>query len=306
MTHRYDIIGDIHGYADELEALLTKLGYTETSGAFRHPEDRRAVFLGDYIDRGPKIARVLEIVRSMVDAGIAFAILGNHEVNALRYHTKDSDGYPLRPHTSKNRSKHQATLDQIAEPFPHQWRFWLDWFARLPLWLDLGGFRAVHASWDREAIAVLRDAGPLTGTTLKRFSVKGTSDHQAISRLVSGPKATVLNESTVSMIGSLRKRVRVQWWKTSSPDTAQAAVFPSSSFLPALQIVFPQVDGYEADAPPVFFGHYAVPVSESIVALNAACLDFGIAENGHIGAFRWDGERRLIAEKLIWQARIGT
>jgi hypothetical protein len=61
-----DIIGDIHGRADELEALLKKLGYREHSGCYRHPH-RNALFLGDLIDRGNQNARVVRIVRDMVD-----------------------------------------------------------------------------------------------------------------------------------------------------------------------------------------------------------------------------------------------
>jgi len=49
----YDLIGDIHGHADELRALLTKLGYNQLEGSWSH-ENRKVVFLGDYIDRGPK------------------------------------------------------------------------------------------------------------------------------------------------------------------------------------------------------------------------------------------------------------
>ena len=49
----YDVIGDIHGHADQLEALLAKLEYTCTDGAWQHPQ-RTAVFLGDFIDRGPR------------------------------------------------------------------------------------------------------------------------------------------------------------------------------------------------------------------------------------------------------------
>ena len=69
--NKYDIIGDIHGHADELQALLEILGYQQGS----HPEGRKVIFLGDYIDRGPKIREVLETVRGMVDAGQALAIL---------------------------------------------------------------------------------------------------------------------------------------------------------------------------------------------------------------------------------------
>ena len=49
-----DFIGDIHGHADKLEKLLIKLGYTQVDGAYSHP-DRKVLFVGDYIDRGPKI-----------------------------------------------------------------------------------------------------------------------------------------------------------------------------------------------------------------------------------------------------------
>ena len=75
-NHRYDIIPDIHGHHRKLVRLLDGLGYR------RHPEGRMALFLGDYLDRGPEIREVLHTVRGMVEAGDALAILGNHESNA--------------------------------------------------------------------------------------------------------------------------------------------------------------------------------------------------------------------------------
>jgi predicted MPP superfamily phosphohydrolase len=77
-----DLIGDIHGHADQLEALLQKLGYTKTNGAYAHPE-ATALFVGDYIDRGPKIRETLEIVKAMVESLNALALMGNHEYNAF-------------------------------------------------------------------------------------------------------------------------------------------------------------------------------------------------------------------------------
>ncbi len=65
----YDLIGDIHGHYDKLVALLSRLGYRDDGEAHRHPEGRKVIFLGDYIDRGPKIREVLHTVRGMVDAG---------------------------------------------------------------------------------------------------------------------------------------------------------------------------------------------------------------------------------------------
>jgi hypothetical protein len=80
---KFDVIGDIHGYAKTLRRLLEKLGYEEVGARYTHPDHRRVIFLGDYIDRGPNIRETLGIVRAMVDAGSALAIMGNHEFNAL-------------------------------------------------------------------------------------------------------------------------------------------------------------------------------------------------------------------------------
>ncbi|MCS0635566.1 polynucleotide kinase-phosphatase [Streptomyces sp. LP05-1] len=75
LTGPFDIIGDVHGCSAELEALLTRLGYAD--GA--HPEGRTAVFVGDLVDRGPDSPGVLRRVMSMVRAGTALCVPGNHE-----------------------------------------------------------------------------------------------------------------------------------------------------------------------------------------------------------------------------------
>jgi protein phosphatase len=82
----FDIIGDVHGCFDELVALLTELGYEVASDATTasHPEGRRALFLGDLVDRGPQTPAVLHLVMGMVRDGIALCIPGNHEVKLLR------------------------------------------------------------------------------------------------------------------------------------------------------------------------------------------------------------------------------
>ncbi|MCL2300243.1 MAG: polynucleotide kinase-phosphatase [Firmicutes bacterium] len=78
----FDIIGDVHGCFDELCELLTQLGYDAETHA--HPEGRKAVFLGDLVDRGPKIPEVLTLVMSMVSAGSALCVPGNHDMKLLR------------------------------------------------------------------------------------------------------------------------------------------------------------------------------------------------------------------------------
>ncbi|PMB04246.1 polynucleotide kinase-phosphatase, partial [Fischerella thermalis CCMEE 5328] len=99
----FDIIGDIHGCCDELEALLEKLGYVKggqggeiaclssptsptlwDAPTYYHPQGRKAVFLGDLIDRGPRILDTVKLVRNMVVAGTAICVPGNHENKFLR------------------------------------------------------------------------------------------------------------------------------------------------------------------------------------------------------------------------------
>ena len=85
-TGPFDIIGDIHGCYDELYALLEKLGYVVDSEncTATPPEGRRVVFLGDLCDRGPKNIEVLRLIMSMVQAGAAYCIAGNHDAKLLK------------------------------------------------------------------------------------------------------------------------------------------------------------------------------------------------------------------------------
>ncbi|MBM4344549.1 MAG: AAA family ATPase [Deltaproteobacteria bacterium] len=85
----FDIIGDVHGCADELKALLGELGYrrTDRDGAevFAHPHGRRALFLGDLCDRGPATPEVYRTVVAMVRHNAALCLPGNHDVKLLRW-----------------------------------------------------------------------------------------------------------------------------------------------------------------------------------------------------------------------------
>jgi protein phosphatase len=89
----FDIIGDLHGCFDELVELLTQLGYSvekqsnvpgSLAYSVKPPEGRKVVFLGDLVDRGPKIPEVLRLVMSMVQAGTALCVPGNHDIKLMR------------------------------------------------------------------------------------------------------------------------------------------------------------------------------------------------------------------------------
>jgi protein phosphatase len=90
----FDIIGDVHGCCDELESLLQQLGYLATTlepdssiwgnRACTHPEGRKAVFVGDLVDRGPRIVDTVRLVRNMIAAGSALCVPGNHDMKLMR------------------------------------------------------------------------------------------------------------------------------------------------------------------------------------------------------------------------------
>ena len=109
----FDVIGDVHGCRPELEQLLTELGYILERDAAgrpvgaRHPDGRRAIFVGDLVDRGPDTPGVLRLVMGMVAAGTAFCVAGNHEVKLL----KALRGKNVRRSHGLDASMEQLTLE---------------------------------------------------------------------------------------------------------------------------------------------------------------------------------------------------
>ncbi len=131
----YDIIGDVHGYASLLKKLLTELGYKKTVSGYSHP-DRKAIFAGDFINRGPEIRKTINIVRSMVENGNAYAILGNHEVNAIMYYLK----FKKKDLQVKVQKKYFMTLSKTIDeftPYTDELVSHLKWLRSLPLFLEI-------------------------------------------------------------------------------------------------------------------------------------------------------------------------
>ena len=305
---KYDIIGDIHGHADTLRALLAKLGYTEGEGVYRHPA-RRVIFVGDFIDRGPKIRETLKIVRAMTDAGTALAVLGNHEFNAIRYHTFVR-GEPLRPHNQRNESQHRATLEQIAIPDPAEWADWLGWFKALPLFLDLGGLRVVHAAWCADSVRLL---GHRRCGDMKLLVDSGGCEYAAASMLLSGPEVALPEGCSVpDREGHLRTKMRARWFgprRNGHPVTYRSLILPVSDEVPGGEVsvdVLATLPHYGEEEPPVIFGHYWIPpLAPRCLARNAACVDHSIAckTGGMLTAYRWNGEALLSDANFVAEPR---
>ena len=305
----YDLIGDIHGHADELVSLLEKLGYTKRQGVYRRP-DRKVIFLGDFIDRGPKIREVLETVKPMVEEDAALAVMGNHELNAIAYQTEDlcNPGERLRRNTPKNNKQHAQTLSQLDDV---ELRSYLDWFRQLPLFLDLDGLRAVHACWDRDAAqqasAGLIEHGGVTDDFMRSACREGEPLFDPIETLLKGKESPLPNGlSFADKDGHVRTKTRVRWYLSPEGHTYRTYAMTNQvdCDFKLETDVYSDAAPYPPDDKPVFVGHYWLSARRpELLAVNVACLDYSVAKDGFLCAYRWDGEHKLTNDNFVWVGR---
>lgn len=313
----YDIIGDIHGHAEELVFLLELLDYDRhRGGVYSHPV-RKAVFLGDLIDRGPKIRETLHIVRGMVEAGHAYCLMGNHEFNALAYHTRhpnDPNRF-LRKHDGregKNVRQHFQTVLQVpaGELYGH-----LEWFRTLPLWLDLGELRIVHACWDKTAICQIQKDwnldGGITTEFLAEATTPDTSLFNAVEDVLKGkelelPQGVFFHDKD----GHRRRKLRVKWYESPQNQTYHTYAFQSGETFPSDPLpseLEQKIVPYPVQDPPVFIGHYWLQAeTPAPLAPNVACVDYSVAKCGMLCAYRWNGERQIQEQNYRWVNAFST
>ncbi|MGB7329317.1 MAG: metallophosphoesterase, partial [Rubripirellula sp.] len=305
MSKQFDIIGDVHGHANELVSLLETLGYRRHGQGYRH-SDRKVIFVGDFVDRGPAIYEVIKIARAMVDAGDALAVMGNHEYNAIAFHTprpRREDEW-FRPHLEKNLKQHQATLDQLS---PSELADAIAWFRTLPVAIEIGGIRVAHASWQTRDIdcinEVLADAGRFSPDFLAMSEDAESDLNNAIENVLKGPELQMPDgHSIVDKAGYRRDSVRIKWYEDGTGRTYRQHHLGSDE-VPEVEIVtddLADVDIYPRDAVPVFVGHYWLTGTPTPLAANVACTDYSVAKGGKLVAYRWDGESELSADKFHW------
>jgi Calcineurin-like phosphoesterase len=171
-TGAFDIIGDVHGCGDELELLLERLGYSvSVSGTDANrraqtsaPLKRRAVFVGDLTDRGPRSPDVLRIVMAMVASGQALAVPGNHDVKIWRW---------LSGRNVSITHGLNASVEQFGTETPAFRDGVKEFLAGLPtyLWLDRGALAVAHAGIRSDML------GRLDGK-VGHFCIYGDTDGQ--------------------------------------------------------------------------------------------------------------------------------
>ncbi|MBW4424128.1 MAG: polynucleotide kinase-phosphatase [Nostoc desertorum CM1-VF14] len=166
----FDIIGDIHGCCDELEILLQQLGYQKGEGAkeqksreeelstfsstslwntptYYHPEGRKALFLGDLVDRGTRILDTVKLVRNMVEAGTAFCVPGNHENKLLR--KLRGKNVRVNHGLEQTLAEIEALPNEMREPFTKELQKFLDSLISHYV-LDDGRLVVAHAGMKQE------------------------------------------------------------------------------------------------------------------------------------------------------------
>lgn len=305
----YDIIGDIHGHASRLEQLLKRMGYERDGDGWRHP-DRQAIFVGDFIDRGPEQVGTYRLVRSMIDRGAALAVMGNHEFNAVAFKTPhpEQPGERLRPHTEKNRNQHAAFLEQVGEDSALHDEI-IAWFKTLPLYLDPEGLRVVHACWHDSSLETLNPLLDhrqcLHADAWPDAARKGTDVYNAAETLLKGFEIPLPpGESFLDKQGNERRHIRTRWWEQRGGTVRSVALMDDATreALSEERVPSGVLPGYTDDKP-VFVGHYWLRGTPEPMSDRVACLDYTVTEpapEGKLTAYRWSGEKSVNREEFVW------
>lgn len=214
-TGPFDLIGDVHGCCDELESLLTLLGYRRESISdgpgftWRHPAGRTAVFVGDILDRGPRILDTFRLVRSMMLTRTALAVQGNHELKVYR-HFKAAKPEPrpsilqtLREIEQEEPGTQRETIGELMEfieGLPHH------------LVLDGGRLVAAHAGLredlqGRDSALVRNQA--LFGDANARFDEESDATRMEWVHQYRGRALVVYGHTPVAESGILNRTINI-------------------------------------------------------------------------------------------------
>lgn len=136
---KLDIVGDVHGELEALRKLMKVLGYDENGN---HPKNRKLVFVGDLVDRGPDSPGVVFFVKNLIDNGNAQMVLGNHEINVLQHKAKSGSGWYFDKQLKKDKDYlpfKVTSENEKTEIF--------NFLSKQPIALENKELRVVHAAW---------------------------------------------------------------------------------------------------------------------------------------------------------------
>lgn len=319
----FDIIGDVHGQLTALRGLLPALGFQPNGSSYSSPAGRHIIFVGDIVDYGPDSLGVSQLVKRLVDDGVATCLMGNHEYNLLEA------WYGIQ---SPRKSGQVVYDDACANP---EWEPIIEFLGTLPIAMEFEHFRVIHAIWDDRAmpaLGALEHAGahspncPSTRWFASPFvdqAIRPDLPTFLIPESNDVPHAVVIKgtediaeEPFVDTAGKTRTNVRVCWWK-SYPSDAKLTIFGHFRTLPPFgdSPLFaashpqgtPEYDAWIKDH------HYRVPEKGQVAVpdhIRGVCVDHqgvtAFREEGAprvqvLGAFRWP-ERDVIWRTFDAQA----
>ena len=244
----------------------------------------------------------------MIEEKEALAVMGNHELNALAYHTDDPKGSGkfLRSHIDKNVKQHRQTIEQLK---PQELASYLDWFRTLPMWLDLDGLRAVHACWDEQSMTRIaqarKDNEGITTEFLRSACKEGNPLFGPVEVVLKGKEGKLPDGASFEdKDNHVRTEIRTRWYLPPHGHTYRTYALQSDEIVCDLrleQAVIESAAPYPVDAKPVFVGHYWLSAQRpELLAENVACLDYSVAKCGFLCAYRWNGEQKLSKENFVW------
>lgn len=277
----YDLIGDVHGYADLLDSLVEKMGYSRKGKGYEHPKGRRLIFVGDLINRGPDSISVLKTVRETWEQGNALMTLGNHEFNLLQ----DA---------------------KMNKPLPNQgYQSYLSWLKKIPLFLDLEDLRVVHAAWHSPSISFLSQMQVPHDEIIRKNCDKSSPERKAVDLILKGVKAKLpTSPGLQDRFGETRTKGRLRWWENLKGKPFSKALF-SPMYGKAIE-EFPeaqdirQVEAYPTNGKPVFTGHYCLEPHIEKINGNIACLDGCVTCDKKLWGYSHTGGYKLAKANLIY------
>ena len=299
----YDIFGDVHGQHLRLLRVLKKLGYTKSGGTFSK-KGHKAIFLGDIVDRGRESAKVIALVKGMVEAGNAEMIMGNHEYNLWGYLNKNSKGEYYRPHSPKNELQVINTIrsysGNMALLNEH-----IKWIETLPLYINKKRFRAIHACWDKEAIEVFKIGGGrrFNEDVLRQCYESKNGIKKAVKILISGTEIKLPPKySFKDPEGTARTNIRNRWWEGPEGHTYRSYAVKTDTRIPKIPIKIKSKlkdRSYSKSAKPLFFGHYSMRGQPELLGSNLCCLDW-VNKRNRIVVYRLGSESELSNKNLFY------
>jgi hypothetical protein len=250
---RLYFIGDIHGQYKKLLRLLDLLS-VDLDNLESNVGHTQLVFMGNLIDSTPGVEAdqlsLLQLVESLVVQNYACCLLGEDEFNAIGWATELKPGEWARAHSAHNFMQHQRFLEILGEG-SDQHLYWINWFKKLPLFIDFESVSAIHACWDDPALNAIEPY---------------LNNDKSLKEAYWG-NAFDSNHALFALFETLLKGAEY-------PSAVDESLFDITNIIPGWLRAYEQQDNVK----PVVIGHYSLTGLPEAQSKNVICVDYNAAE----------------------------